>query len=248
MGGPAGPPRGRPLPAGGRQRVRAVPSLSLARAGGRRAAGGGARRAGVARSVRALVARAARPARAHPASPHARAQGGGHAFIGYHLAKQLAAKGHDVTIFNDGDEARARARACAGARRPQRGKRLARGRRPERVRARTRARGRPRTGAAPSRTPQAKLTAKAPFNQYASLSGVKVKFGSPTDYTTFPEGPFDVVYDNNGKDLESCKPLIDASKARALRARRRTQTTARTCGVRLAACGLQREHAAAGWA
>ena len=32
------------------------------------------------------------------------AQGGGHAFIGYHLAKQLVAKGHDVTIFNDGDE------------------------------------------------------------------------------------------------------------------------------------------------
>jgi nucleoside-diphosphate-sugar epimerase len=32
------------------------------------------------------------------------AQGGGHAFIGYHLAKQLIAKGHDVTILNDGDK------------------------------------------------------------------------------------------------------------------------------------------------
>ncbi|GBF92611.1 chloroplast stem-loop binding protein of 41 kDa, chloroplastic [Raphidocelis subcapitata] len=89
-------------------------------------------------------------------------KGGGHAFIGYHLAKQLAAKGHDVTIFNDGD--------------------------------------------------QAKLSAKAPFNQYPTLKGVKVAWGNPTDYSTFPEGPFDVVYDNNGKDLDSCKPLIDAAK------------------------------------
>jgi hypothetical protein len=64
-----------------------------------------------------------------------------------------------------------------------------------------------------SRAPrQDKLTAKAPFKQYASLPGLKVTWGSPTDYSTYPEGPFDVVYDNNGKDLESCKPLIDASK------------------------------------
>ena len=34
------------------------------------------------------------------------------------------------------------------------------------------------------------------------------------DYSTYPEGPFDVVYDNNGKDLDSCKPLIDAAKVR----------------------------------
>jgi nucleoside-diphosphate-sugar epimerase len=27
----------------------------------------------------------------------------GHAFIGLYLAKELLAKGHDVTIFNDGD-------------------------------------------------------------------------------------------------------------------------------------------------
>ncbi|KIZ01034.1 hypothetical protein MNEG_6928 [Monoraphidium neglectum] len=69
-------------------------------------------------------------------------KGGGHAFIGLHLAKQLIAKGHDVTIFNDGD--------------------------------------------------QAKLSAKAPFNQYSSLRGLKVVWGSPTDYATFPQGPFDV--------------------------------------------------------
>ena len=103
----------------------------------------------------------------HPSASDIRkthTQGGGHAFIGYHLAKQLIAKGHDVTIFNDGDEA--------------------------------------------------KLSAKAPFNQYASLKGLKVKYGSPTDYAQFPEGPFDVVYDNNGKDLDTCKPLIDAAKVR----------------------------------
>jgi hypothetical protein len=44
------------------------------------------------------------------------------------------------------------------------------------------------------------------------VSGLKVKWGNPTDYSTFPEGPFDVVYDNNGKDMDSCKPAIDASK------------------------------------
>ena len=30
--------------------------------------------------------------------------GGGHAFIGLHLAKQLMKDGHSVTILNDGDE------------------------------------------------------------------------------------------------------------------------------------------------
>ncbi|WIA31603.1 hypothetical protein OEZ86_002490 [Tetradesmus obliquus] len=89
-------------------------------------------------------------------------KGGGHAFIGLHLAKELLAKGHDVTIFNDGD--------------------------------------------------QAKLSAKAPFKEYGSVRGLKVHWGSPVDYSTYPEGPFDVVYDNNGKDLDSCKPLIDAAK------------------------------------
>lgn len=31
-------------------------------------------------------------------------KGGGHAFIGLYLAKELLNKGHDVTIFNDGDQ------------------------------------------------------------------------------------------------------------------------------------------------
>mmetsp|Transcript_5746 Transcript_5746/g.8100 ORF Transcript_5746/g.8100 Transcript_5746/m.8100 type:complete len:98 (+) Transcript_5746:996-1289(+) len=32
------------------------------------------------------------------------APSGGHAFIGYHLANQLVAKGHEVSIFNAGEE------------------------------------------------------------------------------------------------------------------------------------------------
>lgn len=60
--------------------------------------------------------------------------------------------------------------------------------------------------------PQAKLSSKAPFSQYSSVRGLKVHWGSPTDYNTYPEGPFDVVYDNNGKDMDSCKMLIDAAK------------------------------------
>lgn len=34
----------------------------------------------------------------------ANTKGGGHAFIGLYLAKDLLAKGHTVTILNDGDE------------------------------------------------------------------------------------------------------------------------------------------------
>lgn len=33
---------------------------------------------------------------------------GGHAFVGYYLAKALLAKGHKVTIMNDGDQVRLR--------------------------------------------------------------------------------------------------------------------------------------------
>lgn len=41
----------------------------------------------------------------------ANTKGGGHAFIGLYLAKQLISKGHSVTILNDGDEVRAYASA-----------------------------------------------------------------------------------------------------------------------------------------
>jgi nucleoside-diphosphate-sugar epimerase len=85
-------------------------------------------------------------------------KGGGHAFIGLHLAKKLLADGHKVTILNDGD--------------------------------------------------QSKLESKAPFSQYSSL-GADIVWGVPSDPTTYPSGEFDIVYDNNGKDLDACKPLID---------------------------------------
>ena len=39
-------------------------------------------------------------------------------------------------------------------------------------------------------------------------------WGSPTDPASIPAGAFDIVYDNNGKDLEACKPLIDHFKVR----------------------------------
>lgn len=89
-------------------------------------------------------------------------KGGGHAFLGLHLAKKLVADGHSVTILNDGD--------------------------------------------------QGKLEAKAPFSEYGS-SGANVVWGSPTDPSSYPSGAFDVVYDNNGKDLETCQPLIDHFKS-----------------------------------
>jgi hypothetical protein len=33
-------------------------------------------------------------------------KGGGHAFISYYLARELVNKGHDVTIFQQGEEVR----------------------------------------------------------------------------------------------------------------------------------------------
>ena len=66
--------------------------------------------------------------------------------------------------------------------------------------------------------PQSKLRAKAPFSQYAALEarGAKILFGNPADpAAALPAGAtFDVVLDNNGKDLETCQPLIDAFKVR----------------------------------
>lgn len=61
-----------------------------------------------------------------------------------------------------------------------------------------------------------KVTAKAPYDQYDKLAdeGVEILWGSPADEGVVQglAGKFDVVYDNNGKDLDSCKPLIDAFK------------------------------------
>mmetsp|Transcript_28353 Transcript_28353/g.62316 ORF Transcript_28353/g.62316 Transcript_28353/m.62316 type:complete len:556 (+) Transcript_28353:33-1700(+) len=106
---------------------------------------------------------------ANPKGPRAlivNTKGGGHAFIGYYLAKELVAKGYCVTIMNDGDKA--------------------------------------------------KVSAKAPYNNYSALenAGIQVVWGNPTKPSTYPAGEFQIVYDNNGKDLESCKPLIDTYKNR----------------------------------
>ncbi|MEW5302673.1 MAG: hypothetical protein WDW36_005434 [Sanguina aurantia] len=97
----------------------------------------------------------------------ANTKGGGHAFIGLYLAKQLIAKGHTVTILNDGNEA--------------------------------------------------KLSQKAPFSKYSSVDGLKVVYGNPADPSSYPAseaGAYDVVYDNNGKDMASCQPMIDHFKGK----------------------------------
>lgn len=61
---------------------------------------------------------------------------------------------------------------------------------------------------------QEKVTKKAPYNQYDKLEaeGVSIAWGNPADASVLPEGPFDVVYDNNGKNMDACKTAIDAFK------------------------------------
>lgn len=59
---------------------------------------------------------------------------------------------------------------------------------------------------------QDKLEGKAPFSQYSSLSGANVVWGNPTDASSYPSDQFDIVYDNNGKDLDTCKIPIDHFK------------------------------------
>ena len=61
---------------------------------------------------------------------------------------------------------------------------------------------------------QAKSKTKAPFSQYDTLAqqGAKIVWGSPADSSAIPSDSFDIVNDNNGKDLDACKPLIDAFK------------------------------------
>ena len=61
---------------------------------------------------------------------------------------------------------------------------------------------------------QAKLTKKAPYSQYGALAGegVTVAWGDPADTAALPSDSFDVVYDNNGKDMAACQPAIDHFK------------------------------------
>lgn len=65
---------------------------------------------------------------------------------------------------------------------------------------------------------QEKTTKKAPYSQYSDLEkeGAKIVWGDPANESDFPSGSFDVVYDNNGKSLESCQPLINKFKVRGL--------------------------------
>ena len=49
-----------------------------------------------------------------------------------------------------------------------------------------------------------------PFSQYPGLQGATVVWGSPADPSTFPAASFDVVYDNNGKDMAACQPAMTA--------------------------------------
>lgn len=44
------------------------------------------------------------------------------------------------------------------------------------------------------------------------MPGLKVVYADPTKPEAIPAGSFDVVYDNNGKDMANCKGLIDAFK------------------------------------
>lgn len=131
---------------------------------------------------------------------------GAHAFIGLHLAHALLKKNHKVTILNNGDqvnEMRERTRSCTTYF-------------PFLQQALLSAACCSSCLLTPAVWLQAKVSKKAPFSQYGSLEsqGVAVRWGDPADSSTIPQGDFDVVYDNNGKTLEACKPLIDNFKVR----------------------------------
>ena len=132
-------------------------------------------------------------------------KGGGHAFLGLNLAKELLAAGHKVSILNDGDKV-----ALPHSSHPQD---TAPPRLPSSLRD-----GGPGNPAASAHRPaeQEKVTKKGPYTQYGALEseGVSITWGDPADSSALPEGPFDVVYDNNGKTLEVSQPAIDAYKAR----------------------------------
>lgn len=181
----------------------------------------------------ALSRPAARPARAaRAATVTARAEavliantkGGGHAFIGLHAANALLDAGHSVTILNDGDEVcvvceKGWVLQCGenegggvANRRCQIGAQLSN------VFFHPR-RDQPKIPLPSFHHPsQSKLRAKAPFSQYAALEarGAKVVFGDPAaPAAALPAGAsFDVVLDNNGKDMDACQPLIDLFKVR----------------------------------
>ncbi|KAF8731880.1 hypothetical protein HU200_015824 [Digitaria exilis] len=94
---------------------------------------------------------------------------GGHAIIGFYLAKELLAAGHAVTVLTAGDEASDKMR-------------------------------------------------KPPFSRFEELrsAGGKTVWGDPADVGAAVAGgasSFDVVLDNNGKDLDAVRPVVDWAKS-----------------------------------
>ncbi|KAJ1288622.1 hypothetical protein BS78_02G102100 [Paspalum vaginatum] len=92
---------------------------------------------------------------------------GGHAVIGFYLAKELLAAGHAVTVLTVGDEASDKMK-------------------------------------------------KPPFSRFSELTsaGAKTVWGDPADVGAAVGGAsFDVVLDNNGKDLDAVKPVADWAKS-----------------------------------
>lgn len=84
---------------------------------------------------------------------------------------------------------------------------------------------------------QDKLTKKAPYSEYAGLEqqGATIVWGNPADVNAVPDESFDVVYDNNGKDLEACQPLVDKFKVRSKFALHKYSTDKRDRDSRLLA-------------
>ncbi|CAI5499120.1 unnamed protein product [Closterium sp. Naga37s-1] len=98
--------------------------------------------------------------------------GGGHAVIGFALARQLATAGHSVTIMTVGDR-------------------------------------------------NSDKMKKLPFSRFSELraEGVRTEWGDPARLSAVfgATGGFDVVLDNNGKDLDTVKPVADWASAAGVR-------------------------------
>jgi len=57
---------------------------------------------------------------------------------------------------------------------------------------------------------QAKVEAKTPYSEYSKVQGLDFLYADPKSVDTFSGlGDFDVVVENNGKDMENCQPAID---------------------------------------
>lgn len=147
---------------------------------------------------------------------------GGHAFVGLYLAQELQKARHTVTILNDGDSVRFPFRAvlCAPAdgaasllaiRGPGMGcaPPCCPGTASAISTAAEAVSGRLRNTQHAARAHAQSIESKAPFSEYKNLEGMDVVYGNPADPSTYPEGDFDVVYDNNGKSMDECQALID---------------------------------------